>query len=601
MDLFEDARITRIKGTYASSRLDAITHRNVVAVGVSDNPVIFDGPHNTHDNTANTANTATGLLIEYKTITRVWTPEIKGGLINLRAAHLTLGRIGALCHCRLEESDTMNVVIRGDNEEDIEQAISKLKVTDTAARELLTFPHIYSFPVLEGELSIALQLTALKDLNDRRVHTTLQSQSINLRNALVVSMVQGGNLVPVKTSSPQNPTSECLLWNDFPHMPFGIEMNSEAENLTSSTSTVLDHASAEKFATRTGRWVQQNPSEFEDPSQSSPMVKEESIFDDEKQPAATGTYKSPLESTSPAKPLTKRMRAVKGSLKPKPQTIAPTEDSQGSQVISGVEVPSSEEVTVTTGPGTVTKQNQQLVQLLQPTEIEELYFTATPPHQNTPSELGTSSAPDRSTEWEIVHGGRDGRLIHIDDRPQDPGMDFVNDRLQDPSPSRKKLRNTMGQRKPQRPLASTATIVKSSEDAAKQILSLARPRQGPITFELGIGRLLVHSQTGPGEFKKAFAVAEWPSAFPKKNGVNAIATETTFTPRLTRLSIDVETILNLRLSQGRRLFVKEAHDRRVTYIISCTTRTNEQVVIEVNQNGSFKVRFLSKFDDRVPS
>lgn len=74
-------------------------------------------------------------LIEHEIVTRTWTPEHKSGYIGLRLEDDALGKIGALCNCRLvhTESKSVDVMIKGDYEEDIQKAISKLRVVNGLA------------------------------------------------------------------------------------------------------------------------------------------------------------------------------------------------------------------------------------------------------------------------------------------------------------------------------------------------------------------------------------------------------------------------------------------------------------------------------------
>jgi hypothetical protein len=149
----------------------------------------------------------------------------------------------------------------------------------------------------------------------------------------------------------------------------------------------------------------------------------------------------------------------------------------------------------------------------------------------------------------------------------------------------------MGQKAPWRGLVGgNAARSQKFEEVSRQLLALALPRRGPVTFELRIGRLLINHETGSKEFKaKPFSLPEWSSAFAEKTGTNTNKLETIFTPRLTTSLVDVESILDIRLSQGRSIFNPEPILRNVTYVYKCTTKHGDQVTINLDEDGTFKI------------
>lgn len=113
----------------------------ITDVGVSDDAVhLNEASSVNHDNDKPLSGSRhesnnNVFLIEHETVTRTWTPDRKGGFISLRLEDYALGKIGALCNCRLVHSDSksVDVVIKGDCEEDIQRVISKLRVVDSVA------------------------------------------------------------------------------------------------------------------------------------------------------------------------------------------------------------------------------------------------------------------------------------------------------------------------------------------------------------------------------------------------------------------------------------------------------------------------------------
>lgn len=62
------------------------------------------------------------------------------------------------------------------------------------------------------------------------------------------------------------------------------------------------------------------------------------------------------------------------------------------------------------------------------------------------------------------------------------------------------------------------------------------------------------------------------------------------TCRLTTSSADVDFLVNMKLQSGGRLFEQQPCLRRVTYLFHCKTKSGEELVVEVNEKGDFKIR-----------
>ena len=215
-------------------------------------------------------------------------------------------------------------------------------------------------------------------------------------------------------------------------------------------------------------------------------------------------------------------------------------------------------------------------------EIEPPYMPPSPPVIPRPS---TSSRVQENNVfgWEghAVGRGRAGALIDLS-APEDQLRDSSNT---DP----RNLKRTMDQKAPCRKLVGgNLALIKKFEEASRQLLALALTRQGPITFEVGIGRLLVNHQIGSNEFKaKPFNVSEWSSAFSMKNDRDKL--ETIFTPRLTTSLLDIDFILDTRLPQRRRLLDRDPVLRNVTYILVCRATQGEMITVKIDENGMFRI------------
>ncbi len=474
-----------------------------------------------------------------------------------------------------------------------------------------SFPLIFSFPIMEGNLAPMLQMVALKDLKDNRAETTLLSPespfAIVRRTALIVSMIQAGERVPLKQSGVQQISNVESLWTKFPYQSFGVEAGISQETIEAAVSRA-DSASAENPASPTTLWVQRaGQSQFLDPFEPDIQTQEPAI----QEQLEAMAYRVSFEPTpTTVKPPTKRSRAARGASKAAiisalenttpvvtevvtlatTPTVVPTVSPVLAQTVISigprVEADSRFATILedTSSRGPTAKENERPFDNLSAPLIES-------PHNARSESVSTAdlvissrsviqSKPVQPAEWQskLVRGVKAGILIDVQEEPED-------------AISKRDLRRTMGQKKSKSSLnGSNTTMVRDFETAARQVLDLALLCQGPISIEVGIGRLLVSPQGSSAEFKKPFAVAEWSSAFPTRNGVNGLARETIFTPRLTTHSPDADAILNIKLSRGQGLFIEDPCERKVTYIIVCITKAKERLVIEVSEDGSFRIK-----------
>jgi hypothetical protein len=453
-----------------------------------------------------------------------------------------------------------------------------------------------------------LQMVALKDLKDNRVETTLlspDSPSTSIRRiALVVTMIQAGEQVPLKQSGVQHISKEKSLWTNFPYRSFGIG-NDVSQASAESAISNADSAPPEHSASPTALWVQRaGRSQYLDPFQPDPQIQEPAT-----QAQLEGmTYRPVLEPTPiPVKPSTKRSRAARGASKAAsldnttrvatelglptvtPRVVPTVSHVLGRKVQSNgvcVEAHSpSGSILVDTTPGSPTAEWTQRPFGNVAAPLIEIPRNA-PPDSVPPANLIVApmptiqGKPGQSVEWQSnpVRSVKAGVLIDVEESRDD-------------TTRKKEFRRTMGQRKAKTGIiASNAGMIQEFEAATRQVLDLVLLCQGSITIKVGIGRLLVNPEGTSVEFKRPFAVADWSSVFPTKDGVGGLVRETFFTPRLTTYSPDADSILNIKLSRGQSLFVGDPCERRVTYIISCLTQAKERLMIEVSADGSFKTK-----------
>ena len=403
----------------------------------------------------------------------------------------------------------------------------------------------------------------LKSLNDARLNTTLlpsKSPFHNcLRNAMIVSMIQSGRPKLVNIGTPLKKSLGILPWKDYPYTSFDMQSSASVKDLEMNFTRIghRSHVSGD-FPNPVDKWVQQDLQVYED------AFKPSTEGEHHDKPKVNSSEPQMMTSEPPPPP-TRRARAVRGVSKSHSLDTTGTynavESSRESANHSEVQFQPDHD-------------DQQPSRYVEAPKIEPPYM----PSSADPKISVTSrdSAATRSTQpaaaaWEnrIVPQVTGGLLVDVQ------GVKNVG-----PAPS-KTFKNTMNQKKPQQRLTGSRTeMIKRFEKAAGQILRLALTQQGPITFELSIGRLLINPQLASPEFRKPFDLSEW----------QGTGKESIFTPQITTRSLDIEAILDIRQSQGRRLFGDEPYERKVTYVISCLTRNHDQVIIEVKDDGEFEVK-----------
>lgn len=459
-------------------------------------------------------------------------------------------------------------------------------------------------------------------------------------------MIQYGRLVAVKQICPQ-PVAEGRLFQEDP------VQNQQAQIVT-TTVTSID-ATLDIPKTPTGQWLLRStdPNSFIDPFQPAEVkAKEEEI-----PKAKKVTYKVPLPPMI-SKLSTKRARIARGvgSAKTAKAQSSTERDNEFADLKTGHQT--SEENKLPSIQGSRLLPHLRYLAKEQALEEESLPITGSiglPPHQKSPlrkpaleeicapslpvglpphqqslrkenqamindhgsiNQIGSeqtlvgeesqaaSSNPGppiatpylprmaipgpspSESGWKLVDKGRAGRLIDTSEP--------IEEKVQAPEKDRT-LKRTMGQKAPSHKLPGGSTaLFKGFDDAAIKLLNLALYCQGPIDFEVGIGRLLIDPSKGSMEFKnKAFSISEWSSAFPTSSSIGPITLETHFASRLTTSSSDIQSILDIPLSQGRRLFNDRGAPRKVSYVFLCKSKDDKQIVIDIDEDGTFKVRFSS--------
>ena len=305
------------------------------------------------------------------------------------------------------------------------------------------------------------------------------------------------------------------------------------------------------------------------------------------------------ELSSPTKkPITKRARAARGNTKPSHKAFIDfkTEYEDTEAMVSKNVTSFGDDQTIkspSTGKGSES--------VRQPPSIEPPYM---PPHvmpsgslSKEPSRMSQQILPSSATWNVVVHGSNSGNLVDIsvpnEGRARDEAT-IVAANVQDNVITAKTrvFKNTMNQRKApmQAFVGGDTALVKNFEGITASLLLLARPRTGRVGLTVDIGRLLINQQYASSEFKnRSFKTSEFSLVLPKGRTTDF---EPVFTNILTARSAEAESILNVLMSQGRRLFQQQPISRKVTYVFTCETKDGDQIIIEYDENGGFHVRSL---------
>ena len=134
-DMFDEKKITRKDETCPSLTRAAVTEAALTDKRMQVNNSNYREP-----------------LIEHENIIRKWSPSSESRELGSKSSLQLLGRIGDVCGCHIEQaSDSADLWIKADTEQDIERGVSKL--------ERLNKMMVSRFPVLIGFASLLAEPT----------------------------------------------------------------------------------------------------------------------------------------------------------------------------------------------------------------------------------------------------------------------------------------------------------------------------------------------------------------------------------------------------------------------------------------------------------
>ena len=124
----QDAKVTRIKGTFAKKNpeMDDLA-------GIARQSVTLMREKSTRLENEE-------FLIKHETVKQIWTPDQAGRETGAKLRDHVIQKIGSICSCRIDWTNEVaqDMEVKGDNEEDVGRAISKLNLMEKAIVRLQT-------------------------------------------------------------------------------------------------------------------------------------------------------------------------------------------------------------------------------------------------------------------------------------------------------------------------------------------------------------------------------------------------------------------------------------------------------------------------------
>lgn len=478
---------------------------------------------------------------------------------------------------------------------------------------------IHNFPVTEGEINISLQMVALKELCDRRLTTTLVSADLakKLGNQLIVVMNKSGQIYPDFTNSKATRSFdiESILWRDIPCASIGrTNFSLHSGRLSHKEEpAVATTATATEGSYRTlAEWVESSAAAGPpaiDPFMPMSTQHSEQEHEQNNKRSVSEVIEQNLNPKISPRKHTGKVRKAKGTVgdiisKPgdgfadcdKPGSVK--EVSQSSQISKFPElIPIMDATTIQstrTEAEPTSVANSSGARYTYAEDLAQLQFPDAPSIQSPymPAKSNTSSFTNVSSSQPVwaharLPGTKEANLLGLHASMPAKERAAKNNNSQD-------LKITMKQRKapPTKSLFQGETsVLKQYDDAAAQLLSMARTIQGQIKLEVIIGRLMIDYQSGSSEFKKrTFAVGQWPTVFPNASG--PVRLRSFITNRLTSFGSDADFISQLKLPSGRSMFTPEPCERATFYRFRCssTLKAHDTMVVDIHEDKTLKLQ-----------
>ena len=398
---------------------------------------------------------------------------------------------------------------------------------------------------------VLLEMLPLREIEDRRLHTTLISPQDpilkHLGSHLTIVMRHKGLIILSNQSGrPSSYASirEFALWKSYNFKNYGdADVHTMQTDQTfmepSNDSAPVPHLSEHPTVRTVQQWVKQSASK----AASNPFVPH-AVADEPPAPIREAIAEPDVQPT----PVRKRHIKIRKPMGrdtairkvPDPDSTESKDTSTASTATTSLKAASSEKYSSGVSEDSQSQDNEtlnvriqvekvvarsqpQISSKVEPPPIEEPYMPAEP-KQNT---LADDASPNPHWQRQTVLSARVGKLIDVA---------ALGSRVQEKVQSRseyetRSIKRTMEQKKPASfagSSSSPAILLRNFEMAVKGILGAAQKSQGPLDLQMEIGRILIKPQSGVSEHKrKQFSPGQWSTVFPLN--IKTEKHETTFT------------------------------------------------------------------------
>ena len=488
----------------------------------------------------------------------------------------------------MQDTAHSQFIVKSNEADFISKAIMKLEVLSAHIKLRRSCPYISNLHYCEAGTDLKFQMVPLKQLEDRRLATTLVDPSTATARSLasymcvvIVEHDDDGRRRPLNPpdirgrpmpNGRNSSACQSMIWRHHEFVAFQYDANQAW-----SQPKLLDSP-------------KKNPSE-------TVRVGYTNIEDWLKMDLEALADTSPHELIDPNEPLPEEAERLR--------SIAVTNQSSTTSAPSGEPERKRHakkrkpQATIEAKPNGIETQSGNIYTATN-IEIQHSTTAALMPHlynaTTTPIHVGLSelSPPHMSPDSQpVVVKTQPRRQIQVEESQAEQLVDlsdvlsprsFVTSSRKDAK--KVDLRQTMRQKKGPSTSLSNSALTRETEAALQDVLTLCRSTTGELDLSVRLGRLLINSKTGSSEFRsRSFNLTHWNSVFPKQS---ATSRECDFTPRLTTHAPDVDFLLQLKYTSGRCLF-QDAMAQSVFYRFKIQISHENSIILELGENGDFKI------------
>ena len=477
-----------------------------------------------------------------------------------------------------------SVTISGEDPVAISKARNKLEIVTHILRFQAAAPFVTNLSHCELSDGMALQMMPIRQLEDRRLATTLLSPSHpmtkglgNLMCIVQVSWDVEGKMLPI--SQPNRTGRSTIhttnLWSGHRFKAFQARGQTAPDLITLKTTSRAHPRTAVKATVPTiDEWLNMNLATMTDPQE--PLLNPfEHLPQDEKKIEEQPEVVAPSSNVMPHHEEPERKRHVK-KRRPKGAPALDLEEQKKKDEEEEAKRKTKTFADEYEAPKPAAAESRYPPSKGRSAKPEKFTTLPTLAEPYMPPDVPQPSLP---TPFHLVHAQVDitDRLIDFeDDQPQASSSSAVP-----PRPERD-LRQTMRQKKGNAGSPAIDASLQRTKLALINGLHLFRLLSGhTLDLSILVGRVLIDLGTSSQESNnKTFGISQWDAVFSKK--ANMLCD---FTPRLTTNPSDIDFILRLKFASQRQLFEEIPRSRSVVYCFHLQLSQTTSVLLELNEDG----------------